>query len=202
MNTVRKTGDHRGLTLIELVAALVLLSVLLTALTGLLPRFAARAADRQAALQLHDLHWTRVAIERLADDLMNAEVAEIDGRQLKLTGRLERDPVSRLMTDTEGACSYRMISQPGRTLLVREQNGVRTLLGAGRITLTIQSLQRDGKVSTPVILSGLPSGPEQTQPLELAPRMRIALLDDTGQPLASTDLIRAAFVESESIVAE
>jgi hypothetical protein len=148
-------------------------------------------------LALQRQHWTDGLLDRLADDLANADTAVTDGAALHLEGLLERDPASGLLTDRRGTCTYRIVHQSRRRLWLREQNGYRRLLGAGADDLVIEALLRDGQTAELARLSGTVKTGEPSEPVELPPRLAITLLDAENQPLATRPVIRRPLADGD-----
>ncbi len=180
---------RRGLTLIELIAALVLLGVLLTALTGLIPKFSARAIDRDGWSEAMNRNWSRVALERLADDLVNARSANVGPDMLQLTGTLARDASTGWMTDRDDTCTYRIIPWEGQNLLIREQAESKELLGYGHVSLTVEP-PGDQTAGEPLMRLPAQEQTPKTMTMDLPPQLRVSIQTEEGETLASVLVVR------------
>ena len=83
---------RRGLTLIELSACLVLLSILMVAITGVISRFTARAQDRTALDEAVVRRSAQQALSRIARDLESAEAVIASQATLQLVPDVECVP--------------------------------------------------------------------------------------------------------------
>jgi len=182
-------GDRRlAFTLIELVAALVLLSVLMVALTGLIPRFTQRPDDAAAQARSELQHTARMLVDRLARDLSAAESAVLDHRALALRIPQTTPPVGR-DTGTSDVVRYAVEERAQRPCVVRVELGQTELLCCGAFRLEIQSLADDGTSSA---ISALDAGaaPTGTTEIPLASWLELAVTDGSGNLLARTSVIR------------
>lgn len=180
---------RRGLSLIELSACLVLLSILLVAITGVIPRFTARAQDRTALDEAVHRRAAQQALNRIARDLVSAEAVIANQTVLRLIPDIEcvpvlddADPRSSTVVDT-------LSRLEDRTYLMRHESGRRELLFGGAFRLTIQPAADDGTGLEPIVL-GNPT--EITEPTErrLPGWTELTLLGPTGAVLARTTVVR------------
>lgn len=177
-----------GFTLIELVASLVLLSVLMMALAGLIPRFTQRPDDHAAQARAQLQHTARIVLDRLARDFSAAESATLQNTTLTL-----HVAVSPAATATDSGMAtgvrYAVEDRANRHCVVRTQHGQSELLCCGEFRLGIRSFADDG---TALELSGLNSGAASagTAEIPLASWLELALTDGDGNLLAQTAVIR------------
>jgi prepilin-type N-terminal cleavage/methylation domain-containing protein len=136
---------RQGFTLIELVAALVLLSVLMVALTGLIPRFTDRQDDAAATARAALQHTARILLDRLAGDLSAAESATLANTTLTVRGTVSpaAAPAASGMIDD---VRYAVEQRANRHCLFRTQHGQTDLLCCGEFRLDIRSFADDGTV--------------------------------------------------------
>jgi prepilin-type N-terminal cleavage/methylation domain-containing protein len=184
-----RTSRHRqGLTLIELVAALVLLSVLMVALTGIIPRFANRHDDATATHQTALERTARRLLDRLAQDFAAAQTASIENTTLSLRGIVSPTAVGR-DSNTNQIVRYAVEHRANRQCLIRSQHGQAELLCCGEFRLDIRSFADDDtavEVST-LDASAINAG---TAEVPLASWLDLALRDHSGVLLAETSVIR------------
>lgn len=193
MRHTQNQGPARraGFTLVELIGAMVLLAILMTALAGLLPRFAGRAANRTAALATRDRAWSRQALRRLAEDLVHAQTAELRGNELRLTGRLRREQGHGEFVDQFDETIYRWRTLGKLTALEVEQAGQRQLLCCGQHVIQLAMIEA-GREQGGVTFAPTRLTTTTPTPLPLSALMSLELRDARGQALARQLAIRQA----------
>lgn len=144
-----------GLTLIELIAAITLLSVLMTALLGLVPRFVDRAHSSSIETTL-DHAWQRLCLEQVAIDYGNAHTVTVDRETLKLEGQLGRDPKTGQMNDRPDVVVYRWRPVGERFAVIREQGDNKRLICCGNVSLQME-LKEDEPLLIPARESVIPT---------------------------------------------
>jgi len=187
-NTSILNDRQRGMSLMEVVVSIVLLAVLMAALSGIVPRFH-RETLRINEENARQTSWMEVVLARIQDDLVNAQLAVVQGSTLQLTGRFHRDPVTGNMTDTTGVIIYRLVTWSERTALVVQTQGRTGLLGAGDFQLAIEPLGNSGENPPPIILQA-DAADSSSKILPLSPRFKIALISPEGTVLCSQHVIR------------
>ena len=115
-----------GFTLLELLAALVLASLLTTALLQLV-RNVHRKGREVTALASQDEHWTSQTFNLLQQDLRNSRRMVISENQILLTGFAGTNPKSGTPNHTSAEVIYRIVSSGDRRCLQREERNLQTL---------------------------------------------------------------------------
>ena len=106
-----------GVTIVEVLAALVLAGMLMVALTGVLRSWGAQkevlAEKHQPAL------WQMQLEEQLRWDLQNSRLISVAAGELRLSGYGSRDAASGMSTMREAEVNYRVEANSGLRLLLR-----------------------------------------------------------------------------------
>ena len=119
-----------GFTIVELLTAVVLASLLLVAVMGLIHTLTAK--QRQLTAQQDRPAWHALAAERLRFDLANARNFEWSPRYLRLIGYAGRDFDSFRTTHRPTEVVYRVTEIGGRAWLLREERQLDVLSNANR----------------------------------------------------------------------
>lgn len=180
---------RRGLTLIELSACLVLLSILMVAITGVISRFTARAQDRTALDEAVVRRSAQQALSRIARDLESAEAVIASQATLQLVPDVECVPTLDDAAPQSDVIGYSVTRLGERMCLMRSESGRRELLFGGEFRLVLQPRADDGSDLEPIVLGNLA---ESTVPVErrLNGWNELALLGPTGAVLARTTVVR------------
>lgn len=115
-----------GFTLLELLAALVLASLLTTALLQLV-RNVHRKTREVTELAGQEEHWTSQTFNLLQQDLRNSRRMAISGNQIQLTGFAGTNPQSGIPNHTSAEVIYRIVISGDRRCLQREERILQTL---------------------------------------------------------------------------
>lgn len=179
---------RRGLTLIELMASVLLLSILMAALSGIIPRFVRQGIQAEQRRQEND-HWMFATLQRMVDDLGNAEKGFVSENHLHLIGRLHRDPATGQMTDQDASVSYWLQTWGQRTLILVRSGDQTSLLGCGDVQLILEHLTDNEEVAG-VRLAAAPARVDQLHPFLFSPAMRMSLVASTGEILQARVVVR------------
>lgn len=111
--------SRSAFTLLEMVAAMVLMTILFAALTSLLRSFAdqGRSLDRFA----ENNPPTQQLADLLRRDLIHARLVRSDQRSLTLVGNLAQDWTTRLHTGQRAEITYRIDTIAGEPWLIRRE---------------------------------------------------------------------------------
>lgn len=175
-----------GFTLIELVAALVLLSVLMVALTGLIPRFTHRPDDATVQARTERQRTARILLDRIAADFSAAESALLENTTLRVA---VSPAAAATVPGTTDEVRYAVEDRANRHCFVRTQHGQAELLCCGDFRLDIQSFADDGTASALVALNPGAAN-TATAVVPLASWLELALRGASGEILAQTSVIR------------
>lgn len=118
-NLSLRQRTRRGLTALELLVALTLAAILLTAVSGLLRILAAR--QKVLLEEARFVPWHRPLLERLRWDFDNARQFDLAPDRLHLVGYGGRDPATHLPTHRPTEVLYSLVRAADRTWLVREE---------------------------------------------------------------------------------
>lgn len=184
----RNSLRRRGLTLIELMASVLLLMVLMAALSGIVPRFVRQAAELEKSRQQDD-RWLTVIVQRISEDLMNADKIVISGNGLQITGRLHRDATTARMTDRTGVVTYWLVKWKKRTLIMVESEEERCLLGYSDVHMRLEHPVDQASVELGR-LRPLDSLDMDFQQVQLPSQVIVSLTSPTGKPLAARRVVR------------
>lgn len=109
--------SHKAFTLIELLASLVLTSLLMVAVSNLLGIVGRRT--EAILLNSSDDYWKDVFIERLRWELDNTHTWRMSPKILQLTGYLSVDRRKHQATMTEATVTYQVVEDGKRSWLLR-----------------------------------------------------------------------------------
>jgi hypothetical protein len=109
----------RGLTILELLVALTLASLLLGSVSGLLKILAARR--NVLVEEARFVPWHRPLLERIQGDFANARQFELAPDRLRLVGYGGKDAAARWPTHRPTDVVYRLVNAANRTWLLREE---------------------------------------------------------------------------------
>jgi len=126
----KRPSTRAGLTVIELLAAAALASMLMVAVLGLLRILAAK--QRILVDQTRMPPWQDLLVHQLRLDLSNARGFELAPDRLLLVGYGAKDFDTRRPTHRPAEVLYRLVSVADRTWLVREETHVDSLSNANR----------------------------------------------------------------------
>jgi len=114
-----KTDYRQAFTLLEMVIALVLASLLLVTLTGVLRRCFTeiRIGNDDSNLLKHGL-----LIEQLHRDMCNSRSMQLGNNRIRLSGFIHRDPETLIATQRVANVTYEVRQNGDQSLLVRIQS--------------------------------------------------------------------------------
>lgn len=165
--TRKRHHDRIGLTLIELVAALILASVMTVALLRIVTMVATET--RQLRRDQADYVAAGMLADRLREDITNARSMRFDARTLSLAGFPGHLKVF-------GTVYYETRSIGDRYVLLRREGNRSERMWVGVGALAIQPLEFDEEESRPTNINGLPPMPAL---------LRVTFSDQTGRVLLS-----------------
>ena len=179
---------RRGFTLVELLAAILLTTLLTTALMGVI-----RAMNQQRKLTAgeHSLEgWKLQLRQRLLSDFSNARRMSVTDGRLTLLGYASRDAEAGVATHRPCEVVYRLESLAGRNWLVREESPLGTqtpshanaeLAAYGIARIQVVRLEADG-TEADVVLNQAQRGDLMAIPS----RLRCSLLTEDGTSVVET----------------
>jgi len=196
MKTRQLACRRFGLTLIELMATLVLLSVLLAVLSGLVPAFAKKTVQHQASNESLSREAFQAVAERVAADLINAESASVEGGCLTMTGWFGRNEKTGRATDRIHHCQYCIAGgEEDSMLLIRHRGDKRELLLYGSFDLVIETIEPQAdrsRFELTLTRHGLSSA---TQSLPLSSSLCVSIRSANGERIASAPAIEQRSME-------
>ncbi|MEO1524020.1 MAG: hypothetical protein AAFX06_01225 [Planctomycetota bacterium] len=154
-----------GLTLIELLAALILASVMTVALLRIVTLVATET--RQLRREQADYVAAGVLADRLREDLINARGMQIERASISLVGFPGKQKAA-------GSVRYVTRSAGGTNVLIRVEGNRRERMWVGVGGLSIDSLEFDDDENRPARFAGLPA---------IGSLLRVTFSDDGGRVL-------------------
>lgn len=195
---MRDTINRRGMTLLELLCASMLATLLMVAVMGVVAGLA--KTEKSLASRQPPAEWRRRLADRLADDLRAADRIAPVQAGFEMTGPLGVDPTTGVSDWTGARVVYRIESTPlGNTLLriltadrVGAKPRVEILMQGIKTLITTapsEVLLSDATETTQAATQPLPVVPDQTyandvlQRGDKPPAVRFILVGDRGQAL-------------------
>ncbi|MEM1068734.1 MAG: hypothetical protein AAGG48_03260 [Planctomycetota bacterium] len=168
--------DRSGLTLIELVAAMVLAAMMMVGLMNIV--WSASRDLRQVDSDAASDFPTTLLIEQIRVDLQNARGMQWNAVSVMLHGFVSRDASTRLPLLTEGRVIYRVVATESGSALIREQNGqMRDVMWMGVGRILVDSLEQTDPEDSLAPL------PEAGGLAAVPSKFRITLTDPRGRIL-------------------
>ena len=183
--TSTTSRTQRGFTLVELLAAILLTTLLTTSLMGVI-----RAMNQQRKLTMgeHPLEgWKLQLRQRLLSDLSNTRRLGVTDGRLTLLGYASRDAEAGVATHRPCEVVYRLESLAGRTWLIREESPLGTqsptranseLAAYGITSIRVTRMEDDG-TEADIVLNQAQRGDLMAIPS----RLRCSLLAENGTPV-------------------
>lgn len=192
-----KRPIRNGFTLLEMVAAMVLMTILFAAITSLLRSFAEqeRTLDQLASASPP----TQLLADLVRRDLTNARFVHNDSKSLKLVGNLGQDAATKMSTGRLAEVTYRIERIQNHPWLVRREVSLDVASGPGRaepiwrgatsikFTATMEPEYEETSIPAINIPRGLPSQPTGMTPMPA--RVRFMVESEQEKPLVDLHVL-------------